>query len=49
MFDKKTDGCKSNLENLSTTKVSEHVPSIFLMSTISSFRCIENKTEVKAV
>ena len=39
----KTDGCKNNLENLSTTKVSEHVPSGYSMSTISSFRRIENK------
>ena len=37
------DGCKINPENSSTTKVSKHVPSIFSMSTISSFRSIENK------
>ena len=39
----KTDGCKSNPENLSTTKVSKHIPSGFSMSPVSSFRSIENK------
>ena len=34
------DGCKNNRENSSTTKVSEHIPSGFLMSTISSFESI---------
>ena len=38
----KTDGCKSNPENSSTTKVSEHITSGFSMSTISSFRGKEN-------
>ena len=33
----------NNPENSSTTKVSEHIPSSFSMSTISSFRSIENK------
>ena len=42
----KTDGCKNNPENSSTTKVSEHIPSGFSMSTISSFRSIENKHDV---
>ena len=32
----KIEGCKNNLENSSTTKVSKHIPSWFLMSTISS-------------
>ena len=40
------DGCKNNSENSSTTKVSEHVPSGFSMSTISSFRTTENKHDV---
>ena len=31
------DGCKSNPENSSTTKVSKHIPSGCSMSTISSF------------
>ena len=42
----KIDGCKNNSENSSTTKVSEHIPSGFSMSTISSFRSIENKHDV---
>ena len=33
------DGCKNNPENLSTTKLGEHVPSGFLVS----FKSIENK------
>ena len=39
----KIDGCKNNPENSSTTNVSEHIPSGFSMSTISSFRSIENR------
>ena len=39
-------GCKSNPENSFTTKVSEHIPSDFSMSTISSFRSIENNHDV---
>ena len=39
----KIDGCKDNPENLSTAKVREHTASGFSMSTISSFRSIENK------
>ena len=39
----KIDGCKSNPENSSTTKISNYTPSIISMSAISSFRCIENK------
>ena len=42
----KTDGCKNNLENSSTTKLGEHIPSGFSMSTLSSFKRIENKNEV---
>ena len=42
----KIDGCKNNPENSSTTKVSQHIPSVFSMSTISSFRSIENKHDV---
>ena len=40
------DGSKINPENLSTTKVSKHIPSGFSMSTISSFRSIENEHDV---
>ena len=42
----KIDGCKNHPENPSTTKVKEHIPSGFSMSTISSFRSIENKHDV---
>ena len=42
----KIDGCKIYPENSSTTKISEHIPSGFSMSTISSFRSIENKHDV---
>ena len=42
----KIDGCKTNPENSSTTKVSEHIPSGVSMSTISSFSSIENKHDV---
>ena len=38
----KINGCKNDPENSSTTKVSEHISSSFSMSTISSFRSIEN-------
>ena len=40
---------KNNPENSSTTIVSEHIPSGFSMSTISSFRSIENKHDVYRV
>ena len=43
---KKIDRCKYNPENSSTTKVSGHILSDFSMSTISSFRSIENKYDV---
>ena len=43
---KKIDGCKNNAENSSTTKVSQHILSGFSISTISSFRSIENKYDV---
>ena len=39
-------GCKNNPENSSTTKVSEHIPSGFSMSSVSSFRSIENENDV---
>ena len=42
----KNDGCKNNPKNSSTTKVSEHIPPGFSMSTISSFKIIENKHDV---
>ena len=40
------DRCKNNPGKSSTTKVSEHIPSGFPMSAISSFRNIENKHDV---
>ena len=39
-------GCKKNPENSFTTKVSEHIPSRISMSTILSFKRIENKHDV---
>ena len=42
----KIDGCKNNPETSSTTKVREPIPSGFSMSTILSFRSIENKHNV---
>ena len=39
-------GCKYNPGNLSTTKVDKHIPSGFSMSTISSFKNIENKHDL---
>ena len=41
----KTDRSKNNPENLSTAKVSEHIPSGFSISTILSFKSIKNKEE----
>ena len=42
----KTDECKNNSENWSATKVSQLIPSDFSMSIISSFRSIENKSDI---
>ena len=42
------DGCKNNPENSYTTKISKHIASGVSMSTISSFRSIENKYDVYA-
>ena len=38
----KRGGCKNNPENSSTARVNEHIPLSFSISTISSFRSIEN-------
>ena len=43
---KKIKGCKNHPENLSTKNVSQHVPSGFSVSPISSFRSIEKKHHV---
>ena len=40
----KIDGSKNSPENSLTTKLSEHIPLGFSMSTISSFRSIEIST-----
>ena len=42
----KYDGCKNNPENSSTIKVSKHILSGISISTISSYRSIENKHDV---
>ena len=42
----KIDGCKHNPQNSFTTKVSEHIRSGFPMSTILSFKNIENRHDV---
>ena len=42
----KIDGCKNNSEKSSITKVREHIPSVFSMSTILLFKDIENKHDV---
>ena len=42
----KIDRCKNNPENSFTTKVSEHIPSGFPISTILLFKNIENKHDV---
>ena len=42
----KIDGYKNNPDNSYTTKVGEHIPSDFSMSTISSFKSIENRNDV---
>ena len=42
----KIDGYKINPEKSSSTKVSEHIPSGFSMSTISLFKDIEKKHDV---
>ena len=42
----KIDGCKNIPENSYASKVREHIPSSFSMSTISSFRSIENEHDM---
>ena len=42
----RTDSCKSNPENSFTTKVGKRIKSSFSMSTISSFKSIENNHDV---
>ena len=42
----KTDVCKNNSENSSTTNVSKHISSGFSMSAKSLFKSIQNKHDV---
>ena len=42
----KVDRWKNSPEKSSTTKISEHIPLGFSISTILSFKCIENKHNV---
>ena len=42
----KIDGCKNNSENSSRTKVSNQIPPGYSISTIISFKSIENKHDV---
>ena len=42
----KADGCKNKPENSSITKVSEHIPLGFSMSTVLSFKSIDIKHDV---
>ena len=42
----KIDGRKDNRKSLSTTKLGKHIQSGFSMSTISSFKTIENNCDV---
>ena len=42
----KIEGCKNSSENSSTKKLSEDILSGFSISTISSFRSMENKHDV---
>ena len=46
MLIEKIDRCKNNPRNSFTTKISKHIPSGFPMSTISSFKSIENEHNV---
>ena len=39
----KTDECKNNPENSSTTKIGEHIPCGYSMSTMLAFDNTENK------
>ena len=43
---KNIDGLKNNPENVSTTTIGKHVPSGCFLSTISSFKSMENNHDV---
>ena len=40
---KKVDGCANNPKNDSTTKIGEHIPCWYSMSTLWAFDNVENK------
>ena len=42
----KIDGCKNNTENSSLTKLAKHIPFGFSISTLLSFKDIENEHDV---
>ena len=42
----KTDGCKNNPQNSFTIKIGKHIPLGVSISSISSFKSIENKHDV---
>ena len=46
MYNRKDWWMSNNPENSSITKISKNVPSGFTVSTISSFRSLENKHDV---
>ena len=43
LYLKKIDGCGNNSENSSATKIGEHIPCRYSMSTIRAFDHMENK------
>ena len=46
MYIEKIDRCENNPENSSTAKVSEHIPSGFLMSIISKISMIHTESKI---
>ena len=42
---KKIDGCENNPEKSSTTKIDDHIPCVYAMSTIWEFNHMEDKTQ----
>ena len=48
MYNREIDGCETNPKKWSTTIVSKHIPSGLSMSTITSFKSIENKHMYRA-
>ena len=46
LIQKIDNGCKTNHKSSSATKVGEHIPPGFSMSTISSFEILENEINI---